>query len=1043
MTSKLLTSNSSLGWQPVNTVLFRTPAQPFSRALDIHASLEQILASAAGMKQFPVLASSEFSRFASEPDFCLALRLASPVTYAEMVSALANQMWTRDLLFTVGRYLVRAATRATPFGMFSGVAMGDVGVADETVKVEGLGKVSVAFDFAWLMGIQRELQSGSAEIVENEFLVTNSLVTYEGGRARLAHPDIWGRRDTQDVSLRASPPVRVALAVAKEGVNKAFLQQRLLQGQENISNEAIEAFIGKLVRTGFLLQGARPTMVQEPDKSIDQSETSFIFDVRQPHPTRIPRELLDQRSTTRSIPQSISCLLDWQQKERSSPKTATLQVDASLCVNAGSFPVAVSQLASEAAVVADMLGGCFGYPKILSQHVAVFTERFGSSALLPLMDLLSDLRGIGAPSDYSSPGRSHPLPDLEHTDRRDGIYRIARLSAIAAKGLLAGGAIEVSDEDLRGLSLSRHDRRRDCASIDVSFVPGRTRRADGEYSYYGVLGVQAFVPGGKMLGRFARLLGDLAISHLKLVAEAETTAVPEVAIVELSYFPTEARAANIAVRPRIHEFELNVNTGTEASTNCQLSLSDIYVGEREGEYYLYSPKLGREVSVVQSNMLNRTTAPDALRFLLDVSDATLNSIAGFEWGVLESEMPALPRVSYGRIVLSPARWSLRAANQFSRVGSKSFPEFAQHLKLWRKNYNPPRFVHLITKDNTLLIDLDSDFCLEDIWRAWKSGAAAPVTLIEALPNPSDFIAETTLGQPVLAEVVITVLRKTIRSGVSRLARDDIQHVSMPRPIIWPGEEWISLKLYGPQKDHDEILVEAVSQLRDGLVPLIGTGTLYFIRYADPFPHLRLRVRTNESRESVIGLVLRWASDLAKSDMLADIQIATIRPEIERYGGEQAFRAAETVFCADSDFVIACLAKGARTRDDLIVEGVLHLDSMTQIWGLSREESRRMASHIAGSILGGTEYRRLGRKIWIEANKSDINAPAMRLFEDLRALCVVVETSRSKDILASVLHMHMNRLGIERGIEPVVYGAWRRHLDRKLQGDVISVTRVEL
>ena len=166
-------------------------------------------------------------------------------------------------------------------------------------------------------------------------------------------------------------------------------------------------------------------------------------------------------------------------------------------------------------------------------------------------------------------------------------------------------------------------------------------------------------------------------------------------------------------------------------------------------------------------------------------------------------------------------------------------------------------------------------------------------------------------------------------------------------------------------------------------------------------------------------------------MLSDVHVATYRPEIERYGGDAGFRMAEVVFCADSNFVIDCLSPGEPSRDQLIVDATVHLDSMTGAWGLADSQKRRIASHMSGGIPGGSEYRRLGSKIWTAVIEHNTNEAAMHLTDTLKSLHQVVETSREDDVLSSVLHMHLNRLGIERSIEPVVYGVWRRHLDRSL------------
>jgi len=82
-------------------------------------------------------------------------------------------------------------------------------------------------------------------------------------------------------------------------------------------------------------------------------------------------------------------------------------------------------------------------------------------------------------------------------------------------------------------------------------------------------------------------------------------------------------------------------------------------------------------------------------------------VFGFSWGVLESHYDFFPRVNYGEVILSKARWMLskNEIDQFSKIeASKLFEAFSA----WRNERNIPQYVNWVNFDNTLLLDFEKE-----------------------------------------------------------------------------------------------------------------------------------------------------------------------------------------------------------------------------------------------------------------------------------------------------------------------------------------------
>jgi len=83
---------------------------------------------------------------------------------------------------------------------------------------------------------------------------------------------------------------------------------------------------------------------------------------------------------------------------------------------------------------------------------------------------------------------------------------------------------------------------------------------------------------------------------------------------------------------------------------------------------------------------------------------------------------------------------------------------------------------------------------------------------------------------------------------------------------------------------------------------------WFLRYRDPEPHLRLRIRLRDARTygAAIQRLGAWADRVQRLGLLRNIVLDTYYPEVGRYGTGAAMQAAEAVFAADSTVTIAQL-----------------------------------------------------------------------------------------------------------------------------------------
>src|SRR5262249_27282430 len=149
---------------------------------------------------------------------------------------------------------------------------------------------------------------------------------------------------------------------------------------------------------------------------------------------------------------------------------------------------------------------------------------------------------------------------------------------------------------------------------------------------------------------------------------------------------------------------------------------------------------------------------------------------------------------------------------------------------------------------------------------------------------------------------------------------------------------------------------------------------FFIRYADPHWHVRLRLHTKpgRARRDVQSRVERALCTALEDGLVWRVQFDTYEREVERYGGAAAIELAEQIFHADSDAVADVLkqrkSEGAE-RPGRLSLALLGADALLEDFGLDLPERLRYVIllrdnlakrvNVTGkhSLQLGTAYRR--------------------------------------------------------------------------------------
>jgi thiopeptide-type bacteriocin biosynthesis protein len=366
----------------------------------------------------------------------------------------------------------------------------------------------------------------------------------------------------------------------------------------------------------------------------------------------------------------------------------------------------------------------------------------------------------------------------------------------------------------------------------------------------------------------------------------------------------------------------------------------------------------------------------------------------------------------------------------------------------RQKRHMPQHVLLADGDNELPVDLDNALCIEAFWGAAKNRESA--LLIEDYPGGKHLVASGPEGA-FTHQLVLAFLAEPGAPGVPTPS----PNLSEPMVRHAPGSEWLYAKLYTGQHSMEKLLAGPLNILTQEVMEAGDADRWFFIRYADPEPHLRLRFHGDPTRLWAMVLPrLQSALDpLLRNGWLWRFQLDTYEPELFRYGGANNQERAEQIFMADSEAAMKILAhhpgdEGIRGRwplalasmDEYLASAGLSLGArltmaQARLSGFSREFGLQgnPTSHQLGVRF--RQERRLLETLFCPGQPPEghlalglaaLAERSRRISPWLRSMGALEEsgklTTTLEDLLGSMIHMSVNRLlmSSQRAQEMILY-----------------------
>jgi lantibiotic biosynthesis protein len=833
-------------------------------------------------------------------DFAEALEHASPVLAAQVrtvcTAAEPSTRTVRSTALSVARYLLRSQHRATPFGLFAGVTTAEFGPQARA----GWGVEHVAVGHAgaeWLAAVVERLESCPG-LLERLPVVVNNTVTSRGDRLIVPF-----QSDAQDdrtraveTSLALTEPVRAVLAATRAPIRFSALADKLRAGFPETGPEKARRLLVELIRRRVLITSlhAPSTETDALGYLLDQLDVNTIAPiaettVRELRAIRTGLKECTSRRGRDSVAARMRALVPGLRRH---PVALDLRLDARLVL-----PDTVAREIERAALILTRVSARpYGTAAWGAYHQR-FYERYGIGTMVPLQKVVAD-SGTGYPDGYpgTPPGARRPRVSA----RDDALVRLAQAAALDGRD-----EVVLTDELIDTLDVGP-DEPRVPPHLEVGVRVHAASVGELQRGRFRLEVVNVSRSVGVSTGRFLGVLApadrETLVTELADLPTADSNTVPA----QLSFPPLLPESAHVTRAPRVLPTVISLQEH-RAPADDVLTPGDLAVGCDGRRMYLAAPARGRRIEAAGMHSLNlHTHTPPLARFLTELSRAQCAQVTVFDWGAAAT-MPFLPRLRYGRTVLTPARWRLEATMLPGPTRPRT--EWDSALTDWRARRRLPRRVHLVEEDRRLFLDLDQP-SHRTLLRQHLDRAHLAV-LVEATEPEAFGWCD---GR---AHEVVVPLKATRPPGWPPLPAPTPARALSPAQRQTPAASSVLLAtLYGDARRQDTLLSRHVPDLLERL----GDPPWWFIRFRDPKQHLRLRIAlpTPEAFAETARTVSAWADELRDAGLLADLRYPTSYREMGRWGSGAAWDAAEDVFRADSCAILAQLSQPRRPHERTLV-----------------------------------------------------------------------------------------------------------------------------
>lgn len=981
------------------------------------------------------------------------------------------------LKLSLYRYYLRSCYRCTPFGLFAGISVGKL-ANDTNLELATLSKhkKNTRLDTHFLSSFVQQMQKDETLRASLKWYANNSIYTV-GDKLRFIEYRIDKETRTHHLAnVDNSEYVQLVLSFAKHGATITELSNKLVN-DEIVFDDAIP-FVNEMITSCLLISELEPLVTGEeyhfqllkklkniPAANEYLLKLQSVVDALQG---------MDEKGvgiSTIYYDDIVAAINEWQ-----------VDVDLGRLFQCDLLkPVGKCQISNQ--VIDELKKSITILNRItpqpedtsLNKFKEEFEKRYEAQEV-PLLSVLDADTGIGYPVNEQAYSDNAPLlnafllnNEAENSSQsfksdKWSKYILSKYQQCIKNSL---GEIELKDNDVKSFLKEEDVSRLPDSMYTMCSVLASTGEDVNNGNFLVYHEVTAGPSSANLLGRFCYMNEELTNLTRELL-QKEGQINPDCIYAEVLHI-AQARLGNISMRPILRNYEIPILTRPAVDEAHTIPLHDLTISIKNGRIVLRSSRLDKEVipRLTTAHNFSMNSVPH-YHFLCDLQFQGVKGNLSWNWGIL-NEFDFLPRVRYGKTILSKARWRISLSDLKAKKDT-SETELSELIKTFFTQNKLPNRVTISQGDNQLPIDIENSYCLQILVKDLKKFET--LELHECLFNESNLLVRGPEGG-YTNEIIIPWTKQVEKTGENSQEVQVKNVIDVQRSFL-SGDKWHYIKIYCGVKTADTILVEILKPITEELLAEGKIAKWFFIRYADPDHHIRIRFLGEGNFHADITEKINAAlASYLKNNLIWKVQTDTYNRELERYGAANIDNS-ETLFFYDSVTVVQILSllegdEGDDLRWQFALKGVNDLlesfgydlsakKDLMDVLGINFKKEFNIESIESKKQLGA-KFRELRTKIelalqteidsthefyevWqlFEIRKSSLIDCAKRIDELYSSHALEVQKS---DLVASYIHMFLNRFcrSKQRMQEMVIYDLLHQHYKSQLARTAKSTSLV--
>ncbi|BAU55613.1 hypothetical protein MgSA37_03804 [Mucilaginibacter gotjawali] len=701
------------------------------------------------------------------------------------------------------KYWLRSCSRSTPFGIFAGTCVLELGGFTDLISESDNHVRNVRFDMNFISAIVTQLEKDPFLRKQLKFKVNQSLYESPNDLRYIEYTINGNERNYKLTSVEKTDYLVKLIKGAQRGVTIEELAQELLK-IEDVSYEESIAFIEQLCEDQIFVSDLEISVTGTEPLAQLISKLGQFDDI-----DNIKMAFSD---ITNSIESERTGIDYYQKIIQTTKKIITQDIEFKNIFQVDLLLNLKNNTINEK-VINEIINQCnelltFASPyhnENINSFKRLFVEKFEDTEVPLNIALDADL-GVGYASVIEkNTGGSKWVDGLAESvnllssDITISFFQrfiIDKYTDFLKRNL---NEIEITEEDVLKFKPNSSKLCFSNGMYIIGEIQAKLGVFDVENFQFDLVGI-----GGSsacnLLSRFTH--GDKTLhNYTKQIIEGEEKSYPDIIFAEVVH-ASQVRDTNVLLRPILRMYEIPYVGRSGAEEDFQIPINDLLVSVQNDQVILRSIKFNKRVipRLTTAHNYYMVNSLSVYSFLGDVQNQGFSNLRPWDWGIL-SRYKYLPRVVYKNVILKKAQWYLDTDDLKELPTDET--EYIAFFNGLRDRQQLPYRILLVEGDNKLLIDLNY---LESIKFLLRSIRKFKVIIVEEfLQTEENCILHDGQQNPFVSEIIIPIKNDF---QIVKSYNENTAAIKNPKKFL-PGSEWVYYKIYAGVKTQEKILTQFI------------------------------------------------------------------------------------------------------------------------------------------------------------------------------------------------------------------------------------------